>query len=404
VSDLPGAIPDVWPVIDELGVVVELLRTWDDGRYVRLDRDGMPVDEVGRTHHLMTRATFQETMLPQEWEFIGAHRVSRGLAKVQFRYGGNGDDAALGDGQEFEVLVELNAGAGMVTDEIDTCPPYTHVVELRGEFFLVQRRPAPEKSGEAGPDAPAATEASPEPAPTPPEPAPPQAESVADWVEAAAAEEATVAATGGPAGPIVAADQGAAAATAAARGGGKAVDLLQAIADPDGVADEPAGAAASLLANAARPVSGLASELDEGVWEPGTPAAAPAIVDAPPQAAPSGAATLLSEMPEDEDLESMRASSFAQATAFVSSASTQPVEATDGVLTLEQVRSAGCFAWDEFMNLYLPHVGFVAAVLASTPAAGGGPAEVAFIPRSEADVRPIGWHHLVGCTCPHCQP
>ena len=72
------------------------------------------------------------------------------------------------------------------------------------------------------------------------------------------------------------------------------------------------------------------------------------------------------------------------------------------MLSLEQVRVAECFAWDEFMNLYLPHVGFVAAVLTATPAAGN-PAEVAFSPRSEADVRPVGWHHLAGCECRFCQ-
>jgi hypothetical protein len=29
--------------------------------------------------------------------------------------------------------------------------------------------------------------------------------------------------------------------------------------------------------------------------------------------------------------------------------------------------------------------------------------EVTFAPRSEFDMRPIGWHHLADCDCEYCQ-
>jgi hypothetical protein len=106
----------------------------------------------------------------------------------------------------------------------------------------------------------------------------------------------------------------------------------------------------------------------------------------------------------DED-EAARAESFARAAAFITSASSGTWGAPEmaaGMLTVEQVRKAGRFAWDEFMNLYLPHVGFVAAVLKAAPSAAGAPGDVSFVRRSAQDVRPVGWHHLIACDCGHC--
>ena len=70
------------------------------------------------------------------------------------------------------------------------------------------------------------------------------------------------------------------------------------------------------------------------------------------------------------------------------------------MLTLEQVRKASRFAWDELMNLYLPHVGFVATRVART--SGGRQADVTYLPRPEVAMRPIGWHHLADCDCEFC--
>jgi hypothetical protein len=118
----------------------------------------------------------------------------------------------------------------------------------------------------------------------------------------------------------------------------------------------------------------------------------------------SGAASLLvSEKRADDDGEAARAASFAQATAFVTAASTSLRNVPGGALTLEQVRQSGRFAWDELMNLYLPHVGFVAAMPARGRAARRAKTEVTFAPRSEFDMRPIGWHHLADCDCEYCQ-
>jgi len=448
VSQLPAAIADVWPIVDQGGVVVQLVRTWDDADYVRLGEDGTPVDDIASTHHLMPRTIFKTTVLPEEWDYVAARRVSRGLKQLGNPFA---VAEAFGDGRELEALIELNAGAGRVIDTIDTCPPFTHVIELNGEFFVVEKRGETEPPAEAeGLQEASATEREPdlvarpeacetEPGPGPvasedsaapqPEPAapvaagpPPEAvtaeapvptapDSVAEQVYAAAAVEAAMVPEGAEVAVPDVVIEGAELSTTTsatprpesatrrqAVAPASAADLLRAIHAPD--ADEPEDDDRPQLdANVARRSSGLASEIDEGIWED-EPVGAPAELAAGP--APRRAATLMSEMPEDEDLESMRESAYAQATAFVTAASTQSVIATDHVLTLEQVRGADCFAWDEFMNLYLPHVGFVAAVLTATPAAGN-PAEVAFSPRSEADVRPVGWHHLAGCECRFCQ-
>gem|GEM_PF-3325671 len=118
------------------------------------------------------------------------------------------------------------------------------------------------------------------------------------------------------------------------------------------------------------------------------------------------ASMLVDERRVGDEHETVRAQSFAQAAAFITSASSGTWDAPEmaaGMLTVEQVRKAGRFAWDEFMNLYLPHVGFVAAVLKAAPSANGAPGDVSFVPRSEQDVRPVGWHHLIDCGCAHCE-
>jgi hypothetical protein len=114
---------------------------------------------------------------------------------------------------------------------------------------------------------------------------------------------------------------------------------------------------------------------------------------------------LVDELRDGAEDDADRAESLAKAAAFITGAASgtwAAPEASGGMLTLEQVRKVDRFAWDEFMNLYLPHVGFVAAVLKKVPSMGGGPEDVSFVPRSEQDVRPVGWHHLTDCDCPHC--
>ncbi len=401
VSSLPEAIADVWPVVDGGGVVTELVRTWEDHWFVRLDADGWPVDEIAQTHHLMPREVFQTLLMPAEWRFIAARRVSRGLAKLEDRLLLRGE-SPLGDRQQFEVLIRLNDGAGTVIDEIDTCPPYTHVIELGGEFFLVQMRDV----ATADADAEAATEvvaAGPDPAPAAPTSEPcaqaraaakptaasemPSSDDVAAWVEAAASEEASATPRARRSPPRPSEPENAA-------------DLLQALAgefgDEEDFDDGP---------SLDGPGVGLAPSLDEGIW--GDDDAPPSSTRRPPSrgskaAGGAGVTMLVSEMKSSDEFEEARAASFAQATAFLTAP--DQTAASDDVLSLEQVRAAGCFAWDEFMNLYLPHVGFVAPVPSTTPAAGGEPAEVAFLPRPEATVRPVGWHHLAGCLCPFCTP
>jgi len=118
------------------------------------------------------------------------------------------------------------------------------------------------------------------------------------------------------------------------------------------------------------------------------------------------ASMLVDERRVGDEHETVRAQSFAQAAAFITSASSGTWDAPEmsaGMLTVGQVRKADRFAWDEFMNLYLPHVGFVAAVLKAAPSTNGAPGDVSFVPRSEQDVRPVGWHHLIDCGCAHCE-
>ena len=79
------------------------------------------------------------------------------------------------------------------------------------------------------------------------------------------------------------------------------------------------------------------------------------------------------------------------------------------LLTLEQVKKADRFAWDEYMNLYLPQIGFVAPLPVGTrprrtKAVGPQGPKPNFVPRLESMLRPIGWHHLDGCSCEFCEP
>jgi hypothetical protein len=286
VSELPGAIPDVWPIIDASGTVVEVVRTWDDGHYVRLDHRGAPVDGIGQTHHLISRPAYQETMLPREWAFVGAHRVSRGLSKVECRYGTPQDGAdAIGDARELEVLTEINAGVGTLMDEIDTFPPFTHVLEFRGEFFLVQRRSASAAAGEAAlPDAPdAATTEAPH--------------------EAAAATGAhrRGAADGRERGTS---DHEAGGHRAGER---RAVDLLKSITTPD---DDDDG---ELALPRVSPDVGLRSSLDESIWEPDTAPDPSIVATGSGRPATTAAPMLPCETPGDEDSESMHAAARGQA-------------------------------------------------------------------------------------------
>ena len=73
------------------------------------------------------------------------------------------------------------------------------------------------------------------------------------------------------------------------------------------------------------------------------------------------------------------------------------------LLTLQQVKEANKFAWDEFMNLYLPGTGFVGFAPPDKAPVEGEEAPQ-FIPHSSSMLRDSGWHHLDGCDCKYCRP
>jgi hypothetical protein len=410
ISKLRQPIADVWPVVDESGVVVDLLGTWDDKDYVCLDHQSEPVDEVAATHHLVSRAVYQASVLPTDWNVVALRRAARGQTRLENLRAS--DDDTLGAGREHELLVELNEGGGTVIAEIDTSPPFTHIVQLHDEFYLAQMKAPPEA---------ATPEAQPAPAAMTSQATQADAQAVTDTAlgvlaeaeaaetveagpvpaEAAAESPAVNGTTAETVAETVAEKVAAAAAQEAAakdrprrqRGKKRRATALKAVATP---LDEEEKAAAVESAEAR---ATLASSLTEGLWE----------APRPPETREEKDDDALLILPaagrSTDELESARAESYAQATAFVAAASSRQRDAPDaeeGLLTLEEVRNADCFAWDEFMNLYLPHVGFVAARPTKKPKAGGAPPQVAFVPRDESDVRPIGWHHLAGCGCEYC--
>jgi hypothetical protein len=195
-----------------------------------------------------------------------------------------------------------------------------------------------------------------------------------------------------------------------APGGGDSADAgLTAVARPG---DEPAaGSAADLLKAVASPLDASAESAKLETVEPKAASSAGLRSALDPdedrldgmgvgRSAGRGA-TLVDELRPSGESDPLRAASLAQANEFVSSAAEGTLEISDGVLTLEQVRKADRFAWDELMNLYLPHVGFVATRVPRTTARGGK-ADVTYLPRPESAMRPIGWHHLADCDCEFC--
>lgn len=453
ISRLPQAIEDVWPIVDGSGTVIELVRTWDDEAYVCLDHGGEPVNEIAQTHHLMPRELFRSAVIPDDWNVRAVRRVSRGLSKIEGLAAAGSD--VFGDRQEYEVLVKLNSGGGMLIDEIDTTPPYTHIVQLSGEFFLAQMRGKPDMatmreapevadSGEGGaaavetpPQAAVEVEAPVERPVTAAQPAP------EPLAPAVAVDQATLDSAGLDAGMIAGLIKAALAGEAAAaplaprapspptldarvtnddeplgdrQAAGALLDRRESVAGTRSPAkEEPAGGA--LLSAVEAPDGKQRFDEDaptgtgkvaldssrEDMWGD-DPVEAPGVEAPAVESRRSGAGSLLvSEKRADDDGEAAREASYAQATAFVTAASTSLLNVPGGALTLEQVRKSGRFAWDELMNLYLPHVGFVAAMPARGRAARGAKTEVTFAPRSEFDMRPIGWHHLADCDCESCR-
>jgi hypothetical protein len=417
VSQVPAAIEDVWPVIDGSGVVTAMVLTWDDAQYVRLDHKGEPVNEIGHTHHLMPRRIFQTIELPGEWQIVGARRITREASQIENRLAtGGAKMGTFGDREEYEILVKLNAEGCTLVDEIDSNPPFGHIVEMGGVFFLAEYRPGHEPKVESS---------------TAAEEAPASAIAVEDPVTAAPAAEL---ATAGP-------DAVAAEATADREAAGRAQQKSAANALVEWITEVAAKEAAAeartpmmvdgksslpvevgdLFVTAAPPKSSpngasllkaVVDPLDVD-FEPPThaPAHAPASkagasLDGPVDERKADASMLVDELRAGDEDDADRAESLARAAAFITGAASgtwAAPEASGGMLTLEQVRKADRFAWDEYMNLYLPHVGFVAAVLKKVPSMGGGPDDVSFVPRGEQDVRPVGWHHLTDCDCPHCE-
>jgi hypothetical protein len=417
VSRLPAAIEDVWPVIDESGIVTEVVRTWDDAQFVRLDRKGNPVDQIAHTHHLMPRRVFQVTELPVEWEIVGARRITRDASQIENRLAtGGATIGTFGDRQEYETLVKLNACGASVVGEIDTCPPFGHIVEMDGVFYQVEFRPGHEPK--CAQDAPSAAEESPvsvaaveavavvvdstaaEPAAAEPAKEKSAANALAEWIAEVAAQEAAAVAARPPQAvdgkPSMTAEVGdlTSARPEPPKPSPDRAAMLKAVVDPLDEDFEPpahksaraSGAELAALLDKRGPgSSSLAGSVDERVAD---------------------ASMLVDERRVGDEHETVRAQSFARAAAFITSASSGTWDAPEmaaGMLTVEQVRKAGRFAWDEFMNLYLPHVGFVAAVLKAAPSANGAPGDVSFVRRSEQDVRPVGWHHLIDCGCAHCE-
>jgi hypothetical protein len=413
VSRLPAAIEDVWPVIDESGIVTEVVRTWDDAQFVRLDRKGKPVDQIAHTHHLMARRVFQMTELPVEWEIVGARRITRDASQIENRLvTGGATIGTFGDRQEYETLVRLNASGASVVGEIDTSPPFRHIVEMDGVFYLVEFRPGYEPKG-ACDEPPVAEE-------------PPVSEAAVEAVAAAAdpiaadpAVAESVAAEPAAAGPAreksaanalaewiagVAAQEAAAAAARPPQGSGGKRSLTAEVGDLTSARPEPPKPSADRAAMLKAVIDSLDEDFEPPAHKPAR--TADSDLDGSVDERVADASMLVDERRVGDEHETVRAQSFAQAAAFITSASSGTWDAPEmaaGMLTVEQVRKAGRFAWDEFMNLYLPHVGFVAAVLKAAPSANGAPGDVSFVPRSEQDVRPVGWHHLINCGCAHCE-
>lgn len=426
VSRLPAAIEDVWPVIDESGIVTEVVRTWDDAQFVRLDRKGKPVDQIAHTHHLMPRRVFQMTELPVEWEIVGARRITRDASQIENRLATGGTTVStFGDRGEYETLVKLNARGASVVGEIDTCPPFGHIVEMDGVFYQVEFRPGHEPGG--GQDAPVAAEEPPvseaaveevavvagrmaaelaatEPATAEPAVAEPAKEKsaanvLAEWIAGVAAQETAAAAARPPQG------SGSKRSLTAEVG-----DLTSARPEPPKPSPDRAAMLKAVIDSldedfeppAHKPTRAAGADLEASIDRRGQKSSS---LDGPVDERVADASMLVDEKRVGDEDEAARAESLAQAAAFITSASSGTWDAPEmsaGMLTVGQVRKADRFAWDEFMNLYLPHVGFVAAVLKAAPSTNGAPGDVSFVPRSEQDVRPVGWHHLIACDCGHC--
>ena len=91
ISKLPAAIEDVWPIVDDKGIIVELVRTWDDDAFVCLDEDGQPVDDIAHTHHLVAKEHFTGSDVPGEWNIVDVRRVSSGMTQLEALTAGHGD-------------------------------------------------------------------------------------------------------------------------------------------------------------------------------------------------------------------------------------------------------------------------------------------------------------------------
>jgi hypothetical protein len=415
VSQVPAAIEDVWPVIDQSGVVTEVVRTWDDADFVRLDRKGDPVDEIGHTHHLMPRRVFQATKLPAEWKIVGARRITREASQIENRVSAAGAKmGSFGDRQEYETLIRLNAEGWTLVGEIDANPPFSHIVEMGGVFYLAEFRPGHEPkpvqqsaaeqvtAEPATADAAVAAAAAPEVAESD-EQEDGAANALAQWIAEVAAKEATAEARA-PKGPAdrssLPAEVGELFVTTPEppKASPGRASLLKAVVDPLDVDYEPP-TPTPVFASAPGPDADLAATVEKrGVSRAD-------ILDGPVDERKADASMLVDEFRAADEPDAARAESLARAAVFITGAASgtwAAPEISGGMLTLEQVRKADRFAWDEYMNMYLPHVGFVAAVLKKAPSMGGGPDDVSFVPRSEQDVRPVGWHHLTDCDCPHC--
>lgn len=412
VSRLPAAIEDVWPVIDESGIVTDVVRTWDDAQFVRLDRKGKPVDQIAHTHHLMPRRVFQMTELPVEWEIVGARRITRDASQIENRLATGGTTVStFGDRGEYETLVKLNACGASVVGEIDTCPPFGHIVEMDGVFYQVEFRPGHEPK--CAQDGPSAAEESPVS-----ETAVEAVAAAADPIAADPAVAECVAAEPAAAGPAreksaanalaewiagVAAQEAAAAAARPPQGSGGKRSLTAEVGDLTSARPEPPKPSPDRAAMLKAVIDSLDEDFEPPAHKPAR--TADSDLDGSVDERVADASMLVDERQVGDEHETVRAQSFAQAAAFITSASSGTWDAPEmsaGMLTVGQVRKADRFAWDEFMNLYLPHVGFVAAVLKAAPSTNGAPGDVSFVPRSEQDVRPVGWHHLIACDCGHC--
>ncbi len=446
IAQVPTAIEDVWPVVDETGTVQAVVRTWDEDLYVQLDEAGGPVDDSVHTHHLMPRGIYQSCELPAEWNVVGVRILSRGASRDRWAEGR--EEKRFGDRRERDLLTAMNAGGASVIETIEERPPYTHIVEYQGDFYLAQLREAPAEAGPgsgreateeqaaqvaapAAPPAPAGPVAERAAAPQAPPPHPPVQAGAAVQPPApeAAAPVAASADEAAPPEPAAAPAQTpealeaaqaqaalaeALASEAAAEKAGQPGGAIPAVWDPDDSAPLKPPTTATMHQNdplsavvrepgsegergpSAR-AGGLSASLEEGIWE------------AEPDGPVTLAATFDPRAVEEEVRKAtpeQREESLKRATEFFEEAAAAPRDAqaaTGGLLTLEQVCATRQFAWDEYMNLYLPHVGFVAAVPARTPRAGAAADKVNFVSRPIGSLRPVGWHHLDGCECAICE-